>query len=244
MTEHEADFYASLQTAFSAAGLAPLLSPERAEAFYGLYRFLLEENEKYNLTALKGVEEIVLLHFVDSLMGASLLPAGASVIDVGCGAGFPSLPLAIVRPDLTVTASDATAKKTAFVAMAAERLGLSHVRTLTGRAEELARTEHRDAYDVATARAVAALPTLLELCVPFIREGGLFLGLKGRSAMQELEASRHAIGELKCKVRFTKEYEIGEGDATQARGILLLEKLAPTPATYPRAYARMKSRPL
>ncbi|MBR7094912.1 MAG: 16S rRNA (guanine(527)-N(7))-methyltransferase RsmG, partial [Clostridia bacterium] len=164
--------------------------------------------------------------------------------DVGCGAGFPSLPLAIVRPDLTVTASDATAKKTAFVAMAAERLGLSHVRTLTGRAEELARTEHRDAYDVATARAVAALPTLLELCVPFIREGGLFLGLKGRSAMQELEASRHAIGELKCKVRFTKEYEIGEGDAAQARGILLLEKLAPTPATYPRAYARMKSRPL
>ena len=190
------------------------------------------------------MEDVVLLHFADSLMGADLIPAGASVIDVGCGAGFPSLPLAIVRPDLTVTASDATAKRTAFVGMVAERLGLCGLRTLTGRAEELSRTAHRDAYDVATARAVAALPTLLELCAPFVRKGGLFLALKGRSAMQELEAARHAMGELKCKVRFTEEYDIGEGEAAQARGILLLEKLAPTPATYPRAYARMKSRPL
>ncbi len=244
MTEHEAGFQGTLTSAFRAAGLSALLTPERAEAFYALYRFLLEENKKYNLTALECEEEVILLHFVDSLMGASLIPEGASVIDVGCGAGFPSLPLAIVRPDLAITASDATAKKTAFVAMAAERLGLCGVRTLTGRAEELSRTAHRDAYDMATARAVAALPTLLELCVPFIRKGGLFLGLKGRSAMQELEASRHAIGELKCKVRFTKEYKIGEGEGAQARGILLLEKLAPTPDTYPRAYARMKSRPL
>ena len=244
MPSNQAVFCDKLSATFRALGLDDLLTGERAAAFYQLYLLLIEENEKYNLTAITAEDDVILLHFADSLMGVSLLPAGASVIDVGCGAGFPTLPLAIVRPDLTVTATDATAKKTAFVAAAAERLGLTNVRTLTGRAEMLSRDVYRDAFDVATARAVAALPVLLELATPFVRRGGLFLGLKGKSAMEELEASRHAMGELKCKVKFTMEYKIGEGDAAQGRGILLLEKTAPTPDTYPRAYARIKSRPL
>ena len=204
----------------------------------------IAHNEKYNLTAVTDAEGVALLHFADSLMGAALIPAGASIIDVGCGAGFPSLPLAIVRPDITVTATDATAKKTGFVTMAAERLGLTNVRTLTARAEVAARGEARDSFDLATARAVAALPVLLELCAPFVRRGGHILALKGRAAEEELLASRHAIGELKCKVSFTKFYTIGEGDAMQGRGIILLDKVAPTPDAYPRAYARIKSRPL
>ena len=245
MASSAAIFGEKLKATFRSLGLDSLLTEERTEAFYHLYLYLIEENEKYNLTALTEEDDVILLHFADSLMGVSLLPKGASVIDIGCGAGFPALPLAIVRPDITVTATDATAKKTSFVAAAAERLSLGNVKTLTGRAELLARDEaYRDAFDVATARAVAALPVLLELSTPFVRKGGLFLALKGRSAMEELEASRHAMGGLKCKVRFTKEYEIGEGDAAQGRGILLLEKAAPTPDTYPRAYARIKSRPL
>jgi 16S rRNA (guanine527-N7)-methyltransferase len=238
-------FTEKLTAVFERHGLAELLSPERADGFYTLYRFLVEENEKYNLTAVTDEDGVILLHFADSLMGASLLPKGARVIDIGCGAGFPSLPLALCRPDLTVTATDATAKKCAFVAAAAERLGLSNLKTLTGRAEALGREEaHRDAYDAATARAVAALPMLLELTAPFVRRGGRFLALKGRTAAEELAASRHAAGELKCKVIFTKEYEIGEGEAAQGRGILLFEKTAPTPETYPRPFARIKSRPL
>ena len=244
MPSTEAVFCEKLSATFKALGLDSLLTEERAVAFYRLFHLLVEENEKYNLTALTAEDDVILLHFADSVMGASLIPAGASLIDVGCGAGFPTLPLAIVRPDVRITAADATAKKTAFVAAAAERLGLANVTTLTGRAEVLARSSYREAFDMATARAVAALPVLLELCTPFLRKGGLFLALKGRSAMEELHASHHAMGELKCKVRFTREYEIGEGDAAQKRGILLLEKAAPTPETYPRAYARIKSRPL
>ena len=240
----EKSFIEHLHSVFSAMTLSQYLSKERESAFYALYLLLVEENAKYNLTAVTDPEGVILLHFADSLMGAALIPEGASVIDVGCGAGFPTLPLALVRPDITITATDATAKKTAFVAMAAERLGLKNVKTLTARAEVAAREELRDSFDLATARAVAALPVLLELCAPFVRPGGHVLALKGRSAEEELCAARHAAGELKCKVSFTKMYEIGEGDSAQGRGILLFEKTASTPQAYPRPYARIKSRPL
>ncbi len=238
------EFTERLRAVFSSMALDGYLTPEREEAFFSLYCFLVEENEKYNLTAVTDPDGVILLHFADSLMGAALIPEGATVIDVGCGAGFPTLPLALVRPDITITATDATAKKTAFVAMAAARLGLTNVRTLTARAEVAARGEARDSFDLATARAVAALPVLLELCAPFVRPGGKVLALKGRSAEEELLAARHAAGELKCKVSFTKMYEIGEGAAAQGRGILLFDKIAPTPDAYPRPYARIKSRPL
>ena len=233
-----------IRAVFDALLLTDLLTPERIEAFYGLFYLLREDNEKYNLTAVTDMEGVILLHFADSLMGASLIPEGATVLDVGCGAGFPSLPLALCRPDIKLTATDATAKKIAFVDMAAARMGLSNVKAVAGRAEVLGRGEWRDSFDVVTARAVAALPMLCELCAPFCRVGGHLLALKGRSAAEELLASRHAIGELKCKVSFTKEYKIGEGDTVQGRGIILLEKTAKTPDAYPRPYARIKSRPL
>ena len=237
-------FTERLNTVFRSLTLDHLLTPDRSEAFYALFRYLVEENEKYNLTAVTDPEGVILLHFADSLMGEALIPQGACMADIGCGAGFPSLPLALCRPDLTVTATDATAKKTAFVAAAADRLGLSNIRTLAGRAEALGRGAQREAYDLVTARAVAALPVLLELCAPLIRTDGLFLALKGRTAMEELSAARHAAGELKCKVIFTKEYTIGEGEAVQGRGILLFKKTAPTPDAYPRPFARIKSHPL
>ncbi len=237
-------FTEKLRTVFSSLGLSHLLTSERTAAFYELYRFLVSENEKYNLTALTDMDGVILLHFADSLMGESLIPKGASVIDVGCGAGFPSLPLALCRPDLTVSATDATAKKIGFVGEAASRLGLTNLTAFSARAEVIGRGEHRDRYDLATARAVAALPILLELCAPLVRKGGRVLALKGRTAMEELAGARHAAGELKCKVIFTKEYEIGEDEARAGRGIILFEKTAETPDAYPRPYARMKSRPL
>ncbi len=237
-------FIRALGATFTKCGLDGLLDEEKSLLFWRLYVRLVEENEKYNLTAVTDMEGVILLHFADSLMGASLIPEGASVLDVGCGAGFPSLPLALCRPDIKLTATDATAKKIAFVTMAAEKMGLTNVTAISGRAELLGRGEWRDSFDVVTARAVAALPMLCELCAPFCRVGGYLLALKGRTAAEELEASRHAIGELKCKVSFTKEYEIGEGADAQDRGIILLKKTAPTPDAYPRPYARIKSRPL
>ena len=244
MTADFPAFLKKLSDTFNALGLDRLLTRERGEAFFALYRLLVEENEKYNLTAVTDADGVILLHFADSLMAEGLIPAGASVMDVGCGAGFPSLPLAICRPDLTITATDATAKKIGFVTMAKEALGLANITGLTARAEVIGRGDHRDRYDLVTARAVANLPMLMELSAPLVRKGGHFLALKGRTAMEELTAARHAAGELKCKLVFTKEYEIGEGEARQGRGILLFEKTAPTPETYPRPFARIKSRPL
>lgn len=240
----KATFCNRLTEVFSALALDRLITPERAEAFYELYRFLCEENEKYNLTAVTDPDGVILLHFADSLMGEALIPHGSTLIDIGCGAGFPSLPLALCRPDLKITATDATAKKISFVTEAASRLGIKNLTALAGRAEILGRGTMRDSFDVATARAVAALPMLLELCAPFVRKGGHVLALKGRTAMEELDASRHAVGELKCKVSFTKEYKIGEGESEQGRGILLFQKIAPTPDAFPRPFAKIKSKPL
>ena len=244
MENEKALFGERLCEVFASLSLDDLLTPERIEAFYTLFCLLREENEKYNLTAVTDMEGVILLHFADSLMGVSLIPEGASVLDVGCGAGFPSLPLALCRPDIRLTATDATAKKIAFVEMAASQMGLSNVTAVAGRAEVLGRGEWRDRFDVVTARAVAALPMLCELLAPFCRVGGHLLALKGRTAAEELLAARHAIGELKCKVSFTKEYQIGIGEAAQGRGIILLKKTAKTPDAYPRPYARIKSRPL
>ncbi len=239
------DFFKKrLCSVFSELGIAHLLNGERCEAFYTLYRLLIEENEKYNLTAITEAEGVILLHFADSLMGAAHIPEGASLIDVGCGAGFPSLPLALCRPDLSVTASDATAKKTAFVQMVAREIALANLTTLTARAEAAGQGEYRERFDVATARAVANLPVLMELATPFVRKGGLFLALKGKNAMEECKAAQHAAKELKCEVLFTKEYTIGEKEGAQSRGILLFQKKAATPKVYPRPFAKIKSHPL
>ena len=150
------------------------------EKFRKLTHFLTEENNKYNLTAVKTAELIIPLHFADSLIAAELFPKNSSVIDVGCGAGFPSLPLAIARDDLRITALDSTAKRTQFAQAAAQMLALSNLKTLTGRAEELSHAQaEREKYDVACARAVARLNVLAELCIPFVKPGGYFIALKG-----------------------------------------------------------------
>ena len=237
-------FCETLANTFDRLGLSPLLTEEKQEKFYHLYRRLCEENEKYNLTALADGKSVILLHFADSLMGQAYIKEGASLLDMGCGAGFPSLPLAICRPNLAVTAADATAKKIGFVEKMKEELSLSNLTPLVARAEVEGKGPLRDSFDAVTARAVASLPMLCELCAPFVKKGGLFLAMKGRDGLAELEAARHAIGELRCKVEFTKEYEISDGDTTHERVLLLLRKIAPTPEAYPRAFARIKSRPL
>lgn len=237
------EFLPLLRGAFLRNGLS--LSEENEEKLYLLADRLLTVNAQFNLTAIKDPGGVALLHMADCAMAAASLPQGARIIDVGCGGGFPSLPLAILRPDLSITAMDATAKKVAYVKETAEYLGLSGITALCGRAEELARQkEYREAFDGATARAVAALPVLCELCLPFVRVGGFFLALKGRNAKEEWQAAKGAIGTLGGETeRFSEDALLGEGESF-SRAEILIRKVKATPEGYPRAYGRILKKPL
>ncbi len=233
-----------LFAAFRRNGLSQLLSEERADLFFRLTEHMLAENERYNLTAIKEPEKIIDLHYVDSLMGEKYIPTGARVLDVGCGAGFPSLPLAICRPDLSITALDSTAKRTAYVSATAALLGLANLTTVTARAEDAGKTELREAFDVVTARAVAALPVLSELCLPFAKQGGVFLAMKGRGAKEELDAATRGIAKLGGRIRSILPLTVTRPDEVLEHTAILIQKTQKTPEIYPRNYSAIVKKPL
>jgi len=221
------------------------VNQEMSQKFSELSRLLVEENKKYNLTAIKEERQILPLHFADCLIGSYLFKKAARVIDVGCGAGFPTLPLAIVRPDLDITAVDSTEKKLEFIKTVCEKLGLKNVKTLHGRAEELAVTELRESFDVACARAVARLNILSELCLPFVKLGGLFVALKGAIGREEYTEAAGGIRELGGgeAIIVEKTLYVSENES-QNRVIVTVEKDKNTPSQYPRMYSRIKKKPL
>ena len=247
MTIEPPSFRGELIRVFSENGLVTLLTEERADALTAFAVRLVETNEKFNLTAIKTPEEIILKHFADSAALVPRLPETGRVLDVGCGAGFPSVVLAILRPALSVTALDATEKKVGFVRDAAAALGLSNLTATVGRAETLAApgSPYRESFDVVTARAVAALPTLAELCLPFVSVGGVFLAMKGQAAEREAEEASRAIPMLGGKLREIRTDVLSGGGAEPIRhAVLTIDKIRKTPAEYPRSYARMLKKPL
>ena len=242
----QSEFSTCLYEAFHRNGIDGLLNEERADAFYRLTAHMLEVNEQFNLTAIKDWKKVILLHYADSLKGAEVIPEGARVIDVGCGAGFPSLPLALCRPDLTVLAIDSTAKRIGYVNETACLLGLRNLTARASRAEELARdTAMRERFDCATARAVAALPILCELCLPFVKQGGIFAAMKGKSAKEELTAAKNAIKRLggSDAVLYDTPLKDEKGEL-YAHATVVIAKTAPTPSAYPRVYAKIAKAPL
>lgn len=238
------DFIAATTATFARCDMGALLDGEKTEKLHALFCRLVCENEKYNLTAVTDRDGVILKHFADSAAAARYLPTGASLLDVGCGAGFPSLPLAILRPDLRITALDATAKRVAYVAESASLLGLSNVQTVTARAEEYAKPPVRESFDCVTARAVSNLRVLAELCLPFVRVGGLFLSMKAKSAAEELSDATHAIGQLGGRVERTERFTLSDGREVLDRTAILIRKTKPTEPAYPRAYARILKKPL
>ncbi len=209
-------------------------------------RLLVEWNEKMNLTAITDPTGVVVKHFVDSLLAAPLLPTGAfSLIDVGTGAGFPGVPLALLREDCTLTLLDSLNKRLVFLDAVCRELGL-HATLIHARAEEGGRRpELREQYDVATARAVAALPTLCEYCLPFVKVGGRFIALKGPDADREQEAAARAVallgGKVEQKTTVTLQAEAVE---PMERQLIRIDKTRPTPPAYPRPSAKIAKRPL
>ncbi len=217
----------------------------RAEAFGRLLDLLVTAADQTNLTSLRGERDIILKHFVDSLtcLRGEWLDGEVRVLDLGTGAGFPALPLAIVRPELSVTALDATRKKVEFVGRAARHLGLTNVEALVGRAETLGRQPgQREGYDRVVTRAVAALPILAELSLPFLPVGGLLVAQKGALGPEELEAGSRAAAEVGGEVRAVEPFTLPVlGDA---RTLVVVEKTGPTPERYPRREGVPNKQPL
>jgi len=204
---------------------------------------LVEWNEKMNLTAITEPTAIVIRHFLDSLSALTMLdlPPHATIIDVGTGAGFPGIPLKIARPDLRLTLLDSLNKRITFLDAVSEALDLPF-ETVHARAEEGGRNPKlRERFDVATARAVAALPVLCEYCLPFVKVHGVFLAMKGPDCGEELAAAKNAIATLSSKPvrQLTQTLDDGSG-----RTLILVQKNAPIPAAYPRPSAKIAKAPL
>ena len=238
------DFSALFGAILTQNGFAAHTDAEHAAKFHQLTTRMLEVNEYMNLTAIKEPRAVILRHYADSLTVEPYLPQNASVVDVGCGAGFPSLPLAICRPDLKILSLDSTAKRIRYVQETADRLGCQNLTALAARAEEAGKGAHREKYDFCTARAVAALPVLAELCLPLVRVGGKFLAMKAKKGEEEWESAARAVARLGGKLIARHTVTLSDGDEQDERIIFEIEKVKPTPAEFPRAYAKISKNPL
>ena len=215
------------------------LSQDKADKLLKLYEFLVEYNQNVNLTAITDFEEVVVKHFIDSVLPFSMIDIkeNSSFIDVGTGAGFPSIPLMIVRPDLKGTLLEALNKRCVFLEKAYELTGVD-AKVIHGRAEDYAK-EKREAFDFATARAVAAMPVLCEYCIPYVKTGGRFIALK--SVNEDETLCEKAVKVLGGKIAEIKDYTITNGDS---RRLFIIDKVSQTPTKYPRNPSMIKKKPL
>lgn len=206
-------------------------------------RLLVEWNEKINLTAITEPDEIVIKHFVDSLtvFSAIKIPEGASVIDVGTGAGFPGLAMLIARPDLRITLIDSTNKKLNVIRDILEKTELT-AEVIHIRAEEAGQNKSfREQFDFSTARAVSNLRDLSEYCLPFVKKDGTFISMKSAKADEEIADAKAAIKILGGEISEKKTFELGDSGE---RTIILIKKISSTPAKYPRPSAKIAKFPL
>lgn len=209
---------------------------------------LVEWNQRMNLTAIKEPEGIIVKHFMDSLSVLAALEPLAneafSLIDVGTGAGFPGAALAILRPTWRVTLLEATRKKVEFLDVVVQELGLDNVTTLRGRAEDQGQEpQQRERYDAAVARAVAELAVLAEYCLPFVRVGGHWVAQKGPKVEEEVLTCRNALGQLGGKLLQVQSLSV-PGMAEETRNLVIVQKVRPTPAIFPRRPGTPSKRPL
>ena len=220
------------------------LTEEQLSALEVYAELLCEKNKVMNLTAITEERQIALKHFADclSIFSRCELPEGASVIDVGTGAGFPGIPWKIFRPDLTITLFDSLAKRVGFLQEVIDTLGLAGIKAVHGRAEEAARRGAlREGYDIATARAVANLRDLSEYCLPFVKVGGKMLALKGPDADREAAQAENAVETLGGKILCIERIALPEDNT---RTVVVIEKQRPTPPKYPRNAGQMMKKPL
>ena len=229
--------------AFSKNGLGHLIDEDKANKFYDLSELLVETNKITNLTAITEQKAVILKHFIDCATVCDKLKEGCKLLDVGCGAGFPSLPIAILRNDVLVSSIDSTGKKIAFVDRAANTLGLDNVVGECCRAEDFVKL-HRESFDVCTSRAVARLNVLAELCLPFVRVGGEFVAMKSERGSEEFAEANDGI--LKLGGEFVEKIDVALSLEEEKinRELYVIEKVKKTPAVYPRNYSQIAKKPL
>ncbi|MGQ9674189.1 MAG: 16S rRNA (guanine(527)-N(7))-methyltransferase RsmG [Chloroflexota bacterium] len=236
-----------------AAALGLHLTPRQLQAFAKYYEELVAWNRRVNLTAVTDRDEVQVRHFLDSLTVLLTLPGATenaatcdgplTLIDVGTGAGFPGVPLRIVCPNLSLTLLEATTKRVVFLGHLLSVLGLSDVSVIDGRAEDVGQLpEYRERFDIVVARAVARLPILAELCLPLARVGGRVIAMKGPDIKEEVDAARRAITTTGGILSGVRTVEVGK--LLERRTLVVIDKVSPTPAQYPRRPGIPAKRPL
>lgn len=230
---HKENFYTILE----AHGV--ICNEVQKQQFACYYQLLQEWNEKMNLTAITEEDAVYEKHFLDSIMPCFDIPLQGSICDVGAGAGFPSIPLKIIQPELQVTIVEPLGKRITFLTALCEALHIS-VTLENQRAEDFAK-DHRAYFDVVTARAVANLPILSELCIPLVKKDGIFLAMKGANAREEVTLAKKAVRQLGCELQELFEKELSDGSK---RMNIVYRKITETPRKYPRAFAQIKKHPL
>ena len=215
------------------------LTFEQAEKFEKYYELLLFYNSKFNITAITERREVIVKHFIDSVLGVDKV-CGKRLIDIGSGGGFPAIPLKIMNDNLSVTLLEATGKKCEFLKTVVKELNLKNVEVINDRAETLAKDPaFRESFDVCSARAVARLNTLSEYCLPFVKIGGCFVAYKGDSK-EEVKEAESAVNTLGGKIKEVYEYDL-EG---AVRTLVTIEKIKSTNKKYPRGNGKERKNPL
>ncbi len=224
-------------------GLTALgLSTESIPQLRRFSELLLEKNKVMNLTAITEEKDVATLHLLDSAAMLNMADfSGKKVVDVGTGAGFPGMPMRIVKKDLSITLLDSLNKRIDFLKDCCADLNFTDVNCVHARAEEFA-AQHRESYDFAVSRAVANLSMLSELALPLVKVGGQFLAMKSVDSEEEISTAKSAIKTLGGKISRVEDYTIPGTDVTHR--VVVIDKVSPTPAKYPRAFAKIKKQPL
>ena len=237
MTDAHTAFGEKLQSAIDEMKIPLSLSDEQKSSFYIFYQDLVEKNKVMNLTSITEEKDVILKHFADSVALALAVPEMAGknikVFDLGTGAGFPGIPLAIAYPEMRLTLADSLNKRILFIKEEAEKLGLKNVSSVHGRAEDLSRnSEFREIYDLCISRAVANLSTLAEYCIPFVHINGLFIPYKSGNVDEEIKLSAKALQVLGGKTERICHYSLPENAGE--RTLIIIRKDKQTPKKYPR----------
>lgn len=222
-----------------------IINEEKAALFERFSTHMLKVNEELNLTAIRDTDGVILKHIVDSCAIVPLLPEGARIVDIGCGGGFPTFPISILRDDVSVLGVDSVTKKVEYVKNTATLLDISSISVSNRRAEELGKdAEYREKFDIACARAVGRLNLLCELCIPLVKKGGAFIAMKSRTTAEELEESKNAISLLGAECENVINYTLTNGVESLERTMVIIRKQTHTPQKYPRNNSQISKKPL